>query len=180
MTTVSVFIESMQQQAAEADVGLGRLLCQCIFPLFDLQFAFIMHTRFPHSTFDANNWKFVLLLFLLLLLLLCVCASYLFVSLFALLFLICLLSMCFSVHGSAASLLSGGSSLYGSTAEERQAAEVRRLKRELCDAREQVMSLSSQLSTNVSTHELRINNHTFGCISTSHLLSMHCFLSISN
>lgn len=55
----------------------------------------------------------------------------------------------FSVHGSAASLLSGGSSLYGSV-EERQANEVRRLKRELTDARDQVMSLSSQLSTNVS------------------------------
>lgn len=55
-----------------------------------------------------------------------------------------------AVHGSAASLLSGGSSLYGS-AEERQANEVRRLKRELGDARDQVMSLSSQLSTNVST-----------------------------
>lgn len=52
-------------------------------------------------------------------------------------------------HGSAASLLSGGSSLYGS-AEERQLHEVRRLKRELVDARDQVMSLSSQLSTNVS------------------------------
>uniref|UniRef100_A0A182YFX5 Uncharacterized protein n=1 Tax=Anopheles stephensi TaxID=30069 RepID=A0A182YFX5_ANOST len=51
------------------------------------------------------------------------------------------------VHGSQASLLSGGSSLYGST-EERQAGEVRRLKRELADARDQVMSLSSQLSTN--------------------------------
>lgn len=55
-----------------------------------------------------------------------------------------------TVHGSAASLLSGGSSLYGS-AEERQANEVRRLKRELVDARDQVMSLSSQLSTNVSS-----------------------------
>lgn len=54
-----------------------------------------------------------------------------------------------SVHGSAASLLSGGSSLY-SSAEERQAGEIRRLKRELLDARDQVMSLSSQLSTNVS------------------------------
>ncbi|XP_030246617.1 protein sickie-like [Drosophila navojoa] len=54
------------------------------------------------------------------------------------------------VHGSAASLLSGGSSLYGS-AEERQAHEIRRLKRELQDAREQVLSLSSQLSTNVSS-----------------------------
>lgn len=56
----------------------------------------------------------------------------------------------FTAHGSAASLLSGGSSLYGS-AEERQLHEVRRLKRELVDARDQVMSLSSQLSTNVST-----------------------------
>lgn len=54
-----------------------------------------------------------------------------------------------TVHGSAASLISGGSSLYGS-AEDRQVNEVRRLKRELCDAREQVMSLSSQLSSNVS------------------------------
>lgn len=53
-------------------------------------------------------------------------------------------------HGSAASLLSGGSSLYGS-AEDRQLHEVRRLKRELGDARDQVMSLSTQLSTNVST-----------------------------
>uniref|UniRef100_A0A1A9W0A8 Uncharacterized protein n=1 Tax=Glossina brevipalpis TaxID=37001 RepID=A0A1A9W0A8_9MUSC len=53
------------------------------------------------------------------------------------------------VHGSAASLLSGGSSLYG-TSEERQAHEIRRLKRELMEAREQVLSLSSQLSTNVS------------------------------
>lgn len=55
----------------------------------------------------------------------------------------------FSVHGSAASLISGGSSLYGSS-EDRQANEVRRLKRELGDARDQVMSLSSQLSSNVS------------------------------
>ncbi|KAG5683216.1 hypothetical protein PVAND_012511 [Polypedilum vanderplanki] len=55
------------------------------------------------------------------------------------------------VHGSQISLMSGGSSMYGSTTEEqRQANEVRRLKRELIEAREQVMSLSSQLSTNVS------------------------------
>lgn len=45
--------------------------------------------------------------------------------------------------------------MYGSTTEEqRQANEVRRLKRELTDAREQVMSLSSQLSTNVSSYFL--------------------------
>lgn len=56
-----------------------------------------------------------------------------------------------AVHGSQISLMSGGSSMYGSTTEEqRQANEVRRLKRELHDARDQVMSLSSQLSTNVS------------------------------
>lgn len=42
--------------------------------------------------------------------------------------------------------------MYGSTTEEqRQANEVRRLKRELADAKDQVFSLSSQLSTNVST-----------------------------
>lgn len=53
--------------------------------------------------------------------------------------------------------MSGGSSMYGScTEEQRQANEVRRLKRELTEAREQVMSLSSQLSTNVSTFTLSI------------------------
>lgn len=47
--------------------------------------------------------------------------------------------------------MSGGSSMYGSTTEEqRQMGEMRRMKRELTEAREQVMSLSSQLSTNVS------------------------------
>lgn len=64
-----------------------------------------------------------------------------------------------TVHGSAASLISGGSSLYGS-AEDRQVNEVRRLKRELCDAREQVMSLSSQLSSNVSRKRLKYFNET--------------------
>jgi hypothetical protein len=45
--------------------------------------------------------------------------------------------------------------MYGSTTEDqRQAVEVRRLKRELHDARDQVMSLSSQLSTNVSEFSL--------------------------
>lgn len=58
------------------------------------------------------------------------------------------------VHGSQISLMSGGS-MYGSTTEEqRQANEVRRLKRELMEAREQVMSLSSQLSTNVSAKNI--------------------------
>lgn len=54
--------------------------------------------------------------------------------------------------------MSGASSMYGSTTEEqRQANEVRRLKRELADARDQVLSLSSQLSTNVSVHSLIIS-----------------------
>lgn len=53
-------------------------------------------------------------------------------------------------HGSSASLLSGGSALYANTQEERQSYETRRLKQELMAAREQVLSLSSQLNTNVS------------------------------
>ncbi|XP_055681373.1 protein sickie isoform X4 [Lutzomyia longipalpis] len=69
------------------------------------------------------------------------------------------------VHGSAASLLSGGSSLYGTGSDDRQGQvhEVRRLKRELLEAREQVMSLSSQLSTNahvVSAFEQSLSNMT--------------------
>ncbi|XP_065358123.1 protein sickie isoform X2 [Calliphora vicina] len=66
------------------------------------------------------------------------------------------------VHGSTASLLSGGSSLYG-TSEERQAQEIRRLKRELMEAREQVLSLSGQLSTNahvVAAFEQSLSNMT--------------------
>ncbi|KAL1138823.1 hypothetical protein AAG570_008885, partial [Ranatra chinensis] len=55
------------------------------------------------------------------------------------------------VHGSAVSLVSTASSLY-STPEEKQAHEVRKLRRELCDAQEKVLSLTSQLSTNVSTY----------------------------
>lgn len=69
--------------------------------------------------------------------------------------------MIYLVHGSAASLISGGSSLYGSN-EDRQVNEVRRLKRELTDAREQVMSLSSQLSSNVSrTITINFSNFFF-------------------
>lgn len=63
----------------------------------------------------------------------------------------------FSAHGSSASLLSGGSALYANTQEDRQSYEVRRLKKELMDAREQVLSLSSQLNTNVSTYTEGIN-----------------------
>lgn len=54
-----------------------------------------------------------------------------------------------SVHGSSVSLVSTASSLY-SSAEEKQAHELRKLRRELIDAQEKVHSLTSQLSTNVS------------------------------
>lgn len=40
--------------------------------------------------------------------------------------------------------------MYANAPEDRAAYEIRRLKKELMDAREQVLSLSSQLSTNVS------------------------------
>lgn len=55
--------------------------------------------------------------------------------------------------------MSGASSLYGSaTEEQRQLNEVRRLKNELSAARDQIMSLSSQLSTNVSRNVLIFNS----------------------
>jgi predicted nucleic acid-binding Zn-ribbon protein len=81
-------------------------------------------------------------------------------------------------HGSQISLMSGGSSMYGSTTEEqRQANEVRRLKRELSEAREQVMSLSSQLSTNVSTRSSSYNNDNSPVIDFSiELCCCHVFI----
>jgi hypothetical protein len=91
-------------------------------------------------------------------------------------------------HGSQISLMSGGSSMYGSaTEEQRQANEVRRLKRELSEAREQVMSLSSQLSTNVSTRISSSKNNSpdidFVVVmfsSNEELISNDCVLSFSN
>nr|KAF7435986.1 hypothetical protein H0235_004177 [Vespula pensylvanica] len=53
------------------------------------------------------------------------------------------------IHGSSVSLVSTASSLY-SSAEEKQAHELRKLRRELLDAQEKVHSLTSQLSTNVT------------------------------
>ncbi|KAJ2946495.1 hypothetical protein O0L34_g12544 [Tuta absoluta] len=56
------------------------------------------------------------------------------------------------VHGSTASLVSTASSLVaGAGSEERQAHEVRKLRRELTDAKEKVHTLTTQLTTNVST-----------------------------
>nr|CAD7452239.1 unnamed protein product [Timema tahoe] len=51
------------------------------------------------------------------------------------------------VHGSSVSLVSTASSLY-STPEEKQAHEIRKLRRELQDAQEKVHTLTNQLSTN--------------------------------
>ncbi|XP_050534791.1 protein sickie isoform X2 [Daktulosphaira vitifoliae] len=68
-------------------------------------------------------------------------------------------------HGSALSLIStGSSSLYsGMGADEKQAQEVRRLKRDLSDAQDKVHTLTSQLSTNahvVSAFEQSLSNMT--------------------
>lgn len=56
----------------------------------------------------------------------------------------------FLVHGSSVSLVSTASSLY-SSAEEKQAHEIRKLRRELIEAQDKVQTLTSQLSTNVSS-----------------------------
>jgi hypothetical protein len=56
-----------------------------------------------------------------------------------------------AVNGSSLSLVSTASSLY-STAEEKQANEIRKLRRELIEAQDKVHTLTSQLSTNVRQH----------------------------
>lgn len=60
-----------------------------------------------------------------------------------------IMNFCPAVHGSSISLVSTASSLY-SSAEEKQAHEIRKLRRELGEAQEKVYTLTSQLSTNVS------------------------------
>ncbi|CAN8008408.1 unnamed protein product, partial [Ixodes pacificus] len=52
-----------------------------------------------------------------------------------------------SAHGSSLSLVSTNSSLY-STTEEKQAHEIRKLRKELDQANEKVATLTSQLTTN--------------------------------
>lgn len=61
------------------------------------------------------------------------------------------------VHGSSVSLVSTASSLY-SSAEEKQAHEIRKLRRELMEAQDKVQTLTSQLSTNVSLLVFIINS----------------------
>ncbi|CAH0559607.1 unnamed protein product, partial [Brassicogethes aeneus] len=66
------------------------------------------------------------------------------------------------VHGSSISLVSTASSLY-SSAEEKQAHEIRKLRRELTEAQEKVYTLTSQLSTNahvVSAFEQSLTSMT--------------------
>ncbi|CAG9856593.1 unnamed protein product [Phyllotreta striolata] len=66
------------------------------------------------------------------------------------------------VHGSSISLVSTASSLY-SSAEEKQAHEIRKLRRELTEAQEKVHTLTSQLSTNahvVSAFEQSLTSMT--------------------
>ncbi|XP_041974392.1 protein sickie isoform X3 [Aricia agestis] len=68
------------------------------------------------------------------------------------------------VHGSTTSLVSTASSLAaGAGSEERQAHEVRKLRRELADAKEKVHTLTTQLTTNahvVSAFEQSLSNMT--------------------
>ncbi|GFO49079.1 neuron navigator 2 [Plakobranchus ocellatus] len=59
------------------------------------------------------------------------------------------------IHGSNLSLVSSTSSVY-SSAEEKQAHEIRKLKRDLMLAQEKVQTLTCQLSNNVSTHHLHV------------------------
>ncbi|KAK6631851.1 hypothetical protein RUM43_013917 [Polyplax serrata] len=66
------------------------------------------------------------------------------------------------IHGSSISLVSTASSLY-STPEEKQAHEIRKLRRELLDSQEKVYTLTSQLSTNahvVSAFEQSLSSMT--------------------
>ncbi|XP_074029206.1 sickie isoform X2 [Leptinotarsa decemlineata] len=66
------------------------------------------------------------------------------------------------IHGSSISLVSTASSLY-SSAEEKQAHEIRKLRRELNEAQEKVHTLTSQLSTNahvVSAFEQSLTSMT--------------------
>lgn len=59
--------------------------------------------------------------------------------------------------------MSTASSLY-SSAEEKQAHEIRKLRRELGEAQEKVHTLTSQLSTNVSTFFMRVLSVIFAKI----------------
>ncbi|KAK6169208.1 hypothetical protein SNE40_020304, partial [Patella caerulea] len=68
-----------------------------------------------------------------------------------------------SVHGSNLSLISSASSSVNSSAEDRQAHEIRKLRRELEGAQDKVLTLSNQLNTNshvVAAFEQSLSNMT--------------------
>ncbi|GIY07972.1 protein sickie, partial [Caerostris darwini] len=67
------------------------------------------------------------------------------------------------MHGSALSLVSTSSSMY-STAEEKQAHEIRKLKRELDQAHEKVATLTSQLTTNRQLSVLNVTQCSIICV----------------
>ncbi|XP_069979691.1 protein sickie isoform X5 [Penaeus vannamei] len=69
-------------------------------------------------------------------------------------------------HGSSLSLVSSSSSLYSSQ-EEKQAAEIRKLRKELAEAQEKVGTLSNQLSTNNSVFNLKNTAHVVAAFEQS-------------
>lgn len=68
-----------------------------------------------------------------------------------------MLFTCFAGHGSSLSLVSSSSSLYSSQ-EEKQAAEIRKLRKDLADAQDKVGTLTNQLTTNVSLCRLCLSS----------------------
>ncbi|XP_042211886.1 neuron navigator 3-like isoform X4 [Homarus americanus] len=69
-------------------------------------------------------------------------------------------------HGSSLSLVSSSSSLYSSQ-EEKQAAEIRKLRKDLSDAQEKVGSLTNQLTTNSSVFNLMNTAHVVAAFEQS-------------
>ncbi|XP_069191860.1 protein sickie isoform X6 [Procambarus clarkii] len=69
-------------------------------------------------------------------------------------------------HGSSLSLVSSSSSLYSSQ-EEKQAAEIRKLRKDLADAQEKVGTLTNQLTTNSSVFNLMNTAHVVAAFEQS-------------
>ncbi|KAK7081569.1 positive regulation of invadopodium disassembly [Halocaridina rubra] len=69
-------------------------------------------------------------------------------------------------HGSSLSLVSSSSSLYSSQ-EEKQAAEIRKLRKELAEAQDKVGTLTSQLTTNSSVFNLMNTAHVVAAFEQS-------------
>nr|XP_053644541.1 protein sickie-like isoform X2 [Cherax quadricarinatus] len=69
-------------------------------------------------------------------------------------------------HGSSLSLVSSSSSLYSSQ-EEKQAAEIRKLRKDLAEAQEKVGTLTNQLTTNSSVFNLMNTAHVVAAFEQS-------------